>query len=380
MKIRIWSALGRLGSYSTGVGKHVTNMACGLAAMQGWDIRLLLSSDLYARESSRADYSRMDEIPGVRLPLNRRALELLWRTTRHPLLDRWLDGADWVYCPKELYVPVRKTRYAVTVHDLYRLEPEYQQSSVKSEYRWNHLLERALREADLILSVSEFTKRRLVELIDVEPEKVRVVGNGVEDRFFATGAGHTSAAKNDGERRYVLSVGGVTRKKGAANLLAVASVLARAAPELTMVIVGPVDREFAPQVAATPNIRVMRRGFPDSEMHRLVRNARLVLILSEYEGFGIPAAEAMAAGVPVVAAARGALPEVVGHAGVLVDPVRSEDVVDNIVRLLNDSDTRSEVIARGRVWAEQYRWEACVERLRLALEEFSSQPARATSA
>lgn len=374
MKVVIWPALGRVGSYATGVGRHVLRMSTGLAARSGWDARLLFTSDLWAKEASRAEPSLMDVIPGVRLPFNRRFGELCWRRLGAPALDRWVEGTDWVYCPKELYVPVRESRYAVTVHDLYRLEPEFRQRSGKSEYRWSHLLERALQEADLVLSVSEFTSRRLVELIGLEPGKIRVVGNGIEERFFATGRdGSNSDTTIDGEP-YLLSIGGVTRKKGAVNLLAAASELARVAPQLTLVIVGPVEPGFAPQVAEAPNIRVMRRGFPDSEMHQLVRNAAALLILSEYEGFGIPALEAMAAGVPVVAADRAALPEVVGEAGLLVEPTDSEAVAQTIVNLIEDADARTDLVAKGRARAEQYRWDSCVERLCLALEEFSTAP------
>lgn len=373
MKIGIWSALGRLGSYSTGVGKHVTNMACGLAGKLDWDVRLLLSSDLCAEEISPVECTRMDGIPGIRLPLNRRTLELLWRTTRHPLLDRWLDGADWVYCPKELYVPVRRARYAVTVHDLYRVEPEFRHQSVRSTYRWGHLLERAMHEADVVLSVSEFTKHRLMELVGLKPERIRVVGNGVEDRFFAADLDDSTENTYRDGSPYILSVGGVTRKKGAENLLAAAAELARTDPQLTLVIVGPVEPEFAAQVSEASNIRIVRRGFPDSAMHRLVRNSAVLLVLSEYEGFGIPALEAMAAGVPVVAANRAALPEVVGRAGMLVEPKNSEEVAHSVQILLNDMDVRSDLITRGRARADTYRWSACVQRLRLALEEFSAQ-------
>lgn len=102
-------------------------MACGLVDKPGWDTRLLLSSDLHAQDYVRVGCSRMDKLPDIRLPFTRRTLETLWRTTGHPLLDRWLDGADWVYCPKELYDPVRKSRYAITVHERYRLEPKFQQ-------------------------------------------------------------------------------------------------------------------------------------------------------------------------------------------------------------------------------------------------------------
>lgn len=366
----MWSALGRLGSYSTGVGKHVINMASGLAGTPGWDIRLVLTSDLHAKESLRIGFSRMDTIPEVTLPLNRRTLEALWRVVRRPDLERWIGDTDWVYCPKELYLPVREAHYAVTVHDLYHIEPEFRQRSVSAYYR-KRLLERTLHEADLVLAVSDFTKRRIVELINVDSAKIRVVGNGVEDRFFSSESGGWTAGSCASSQPYILSIGGITRKKGAVHLLAVAAELARVQSQITLVVVGPVDPEFASRLADASNVRVLHRGFSDSAMHQLLRNAAVLMILSEYEGFGIPALEAMAAGVPVVAADRAALPEVVDQAGVLVEPSSSEEVIYHLLNLLNDMEVRSSLIAKGRARADRFRWNISVDRLRLAFEEFS---------
>lgn len=108
MKVVVWPALGRVGAYATGVGKHVLRMSVGLASQPGWTTQLLFTSDLWAAEARRTEPSEMDVLPGIRLPMKRRTLEGLWRTFHRPALDRWLDDADWVYCPKELYAPVRQ--------------------------------------------------------------------------------------------------------------------------------------------------------------------------------------------------------------------------------------------------------------------------------
>lgn len=369
MKVVVWSALGRIGTYATGVGKHALHMACGLSAWPGWETRLLLSSDLWARDQTRAESSLMDAIPAIRLPFSRRMAEALWRTIRHPKLDRWLGDADWVYCPKELYVPVRQVCYAVTVHDLYRLEPAYRHLFPRVDWRWRWLLQRAVDEADQVLAVSKFTKERLVALLGAPPEKIRVVGNGVEEGFFAVAEQDPAAVSPYPGQRYVLAVGGVTHKKGGAALLATARELERIAPRLKLVVTGPIAREFERQVADQKNLLSLKRGFPDPEMQRLVRGAQAALILSEYEGFGIPALEAIAAGVPVIAARRAALPEVVGDAGLLVEPTRPTEVVQTVVDLLADRDYRETLVARGRAHAESYRWPRSVEKLCAALEE-----------
>ena len=107
-------------------------------------------------------------------------------------------------------------------------------------------------------------------------------------------------------------------------------------------------------------------------MHRLVRGAEAALVLSEYEGFGIPALEAMAAGVPVIAADRSALPEVVGYGGLLVDPEKPDEIIERILELARDATLRAETIRNGIRRAQENRWERCVNRLCEALEDFSA--------
>jgi glycosyltransferase involved in cell wall biosynthesis len=379
VRVVVWSALGRIGNYATGVGKHVLRMSTGLAGRPDYDTRLLFTSDLWRREQAREGVSLMDDIPGIQLPFSRRICEGLWRVLNRPKVDRWIGEADWVYCPKELYIPVGCAKYAVTVHDVYRLEPAFRRRFSRGDLHSHFVLRRALQEANVVLSVSEFTKGRIVELTGVPPDRIRVVGNGADDGFFEI-AHKDPDRLNDGiEQPYLLSLGGVTRKKGGTHILAVAAELWRRCPSLRWIIVGPVAPEFTGCVASAPNICSVQRGFPDSDMHRLVRGAIAVLVLSEYEGFGIPVVEAMAAGVPVIAARRASLPEVVGDTGILVEPTEVAPTVTTILDLIADRDYRERLTAEGRKRAEQFRWRSSVNRLVAALEEFGGRPSNLVS-
>jgi glycosyltransferase involved in cell wall biosynthesis len=108
--------------------------------------------------------------------------------------------------------------------------------------------------------------------------------------------------------------------------------------------------------------RIKHIGYlPDAELPALYSSATVLAFPSLYEGFGMPALEAMACGTPVVAANRSSLPEVCGDAALLVDPFNSESIAVGIDRVLNDEVTRNELIERGFRRARKFRWRDSAE-------------------
>jgi glycosyltransferase involved in cell wall biosynthesis len=105
-----------------------------------------------------------------------------------------------------------------------------------------------------------------------------------------------------------------------------------------------------------------------ADKEQLYAGARLVVVPSLDEGFGIPVLEAMAAGVPVVAANRGALPEVLGDAGVLVDPTEAEQIASAIHRMVTDDAFAKQCAERGLTRARRFSWKCAATSLRYAYE------------
>jgi glycosyltransferase involved in cell wall biosynthesis len=191
----------------------------------------------------------------------------------------------------------------VTVHDLAILRyPD-------AFNRWTRtyssvFVPRAVRAADRIISVSQFTKRELVELLDVAPDRIRVIPHASGEEFRAEGAA--------AEGEYVLAVGTLEPRKNLARLVEAAR---RTGVELRVVGArgwGGVEVDGA-------GVRWLGQ-VADDELARLYRGALCVAYPSLYEGFGLPVLEAMACGAPVVTSAGGATEEVADSAAVLVDP------------------------------------------------------------
>lgn len=287
--------------------------------------------------------------------------ELAWLPLGLPVRAR-RAGLDVLHCPGP-NVPLRPGRVplVITVHDdVAWAHPEWMGRANVAQHRL--VLERALPRAAAVLTSSAFTRDALLERFALDPRRTHVVALGVDAHFH-----RTDGAPHEGHTPYLLAVGTLQPRK---NLEAALAAFERAVDtglEHRLVIVGARGWRDATLLARLQGSRHAGRirlaGFvADDELPALYRGADALLFPSRYEGFGLPALEAMASGTPVVAASAGALPEVIGEAGVLVDPDDPDAFVTALLELLADADRRAHLRAAGLRRAENFTWAACAER------------------
>ena len=329
-----------LGRRRTGDETYIRGLLTGLAARpDGFDVR--------------AATRRVDLVPSGITPVatgvgGGQLRRLAWGLPR--ALRR--SGADLLH--GNYFVPVGwRGTSVVTVHDVsFARHHDFMPMHDLAAFRT--LVPLAMRRAARVLTVSEWAKGDLVERYHLPPDRVVVTPNGVDDDLSPDGPGEQRPP-------YVLFVGGLQRRKDPVTAV---RALAGLDPELHLVIAGPDRGEGAEVRRITRELgldeRVEVLDYVDRErLIALYRGALALVFPSRYEGFGLPALEAMACGTPVVAADVTSLPEVVGDAGILVRPGDPDALADGVRRAIAESDR---LVAAGLVRASGYRWSVTAER------------------
>jgi len=258
-----------------------------------------------------------------------------------------MSGADVVHFPFTVVAP-KPAGHQATVQsllDVQHLELPQMFSKAELLYR-RRFYEGAARRADVVVTISHAAKARMVDLLGISDDRIRVAHLGVDaDRF----------TPNTGEREnFVLYPARGWPHKNHARLIEAVALLRIDNPTLRLVLTGG----GLDTLGELPEW-VDRRGLVSiDELHRLYRTASVMAFPSLYEGFGLPPLEAMASGCPVAASDAGSLPEVVGTAAVLFDP---RDVGD-IARGISEAIARGpELSAGGMAHAARFTWQACAD-------------------
>lgn len=266
------------------------------------------------------------------------------------------NGPLFSFCP-----------FIITIHDLNHIDRPENGSFLKSLY-YKLILKRMCKKALGILTVSEFSKRKIVSWSGVDEGKIFVVGNGVSTSLLS------GCDKYAIDSEYIFCVGNRKRHKNEVGALR-AFHSANIPVQVKIIFTGcPSDEMLC--VISELNIeeRVFFVGEVDDEtLTRIYRGALFLLFPSFYEGFGLPIVEAFACGTPVITSNITAMPEIAGDAALLVDPYDISSMSSAISNLYYNNELRTVLINRGFSRAKDFTWRAVAEKVEFAISVLSAK-------
>jgi glycosyltransferase involved in cell wall biosynthesis len=356
----------------SGIGTYTKHLLDGFAAQPGpHEYVVFTAPELVARVPAAACF----EVRPTTVPVYGLAEHGRWRR------ELAAAGCDVYHIP-HYNVPFGfEPPFVVTVHDvIHWLFPQFMQSALHAGMsRW--LLRNAVHGAMRVIADSARTRDDLQRLLGLRVGQTVIVHLGVDAHFRplaapAIGAFRCRVALPP---RFLLYVGLRRPHKNLQRLVrAFAALQSRRPSDCGLVLWGrPDERDGATNAAIAAaglqaRIHCVHVPLADDEMPLLYNAASGVVLPSLYEGFGLPAVEAMACGVPVLASQGGALPEIVGDGGLLADPYDEAALSRGLERLVHDAPLREDLVRRGLARARAFDWTRTTRRTREVYEAVGS--------
>lgn len=349
----------------TGVGEYMHNLVRAFTRQPA-----ALADEVMVFTSSWKDRAA-EHLPGElgarvidrRVPV--RVLNYLWHRCEWPPVEAFASRADIVHAAHPLLIPSRTAAQVVTIHDLFFFT---NRESTRAEIRRDYadLAPIHARRAHAIVVNSKYTASLVHSTFGVSEQRIHVCSPGSPDWTVL------GRAPNLPVQGYILFIGTLEARKNVGTLLdAYSRLLDRRRDVPSLVLAGRPTADADPwleRIARPPLAGHVRHVGYVEDKEQIYAGARLAVVPSLDEGFGMPVVEAMAAGIPVVAANRGALPEVLGNAGLLANANDPERFAAAIDRMLTDDGFAHRCAEAGLARARLFSWSCAAASLRRAYE------------
>ncbi len=307
----------------------------------------------------------------------------LWTQFALPLklfLER--DKADVFFTPTHYAPRFSPCKCVISIMDLSFIY--YPQMFKKSDlFQLTNWTKYSVRKAEAILTISHFSKKAIVDYYQIPSNKVFVTYPGYDDKSYKIKAESSGdkdkiskiKAKYGIDKNFLLFVGTLQPRKNICRLIEAFNQIFRCRKKpLQLVIVGKKGWLYN-EIFQKVNLfelekKVIFTGYiPADELSYLYQAAECFILVSLYEGFGLPVIEAMACGCPVIVSHTSSLPEVVGDAGIIVNPNIVSDITSAISKILDmPSDIRKDIVKKGLDRVKRFSWKKCAKETMQILE------------
>ncbi len=354
----------------SGVGYYTKNLVEQLINFKDdFELALFISS-LRGQSGKLEKEFDSENVKVIHSRIPARALVQLWSKTRSFPVENLIGMIDIFHATNYLLPFLKKAKGIITIHDLGFIRfPEFCQ---KETLKYRDLLPLSIKRATKIISVSEFTRHEIIELLGVKPEKIVVTHQGYgtifNKRLKPDELNYVLGKYNLKMGEIILFVGTVEPRKNLSKLIdAFDEVKVKKSINHKLVIAGGLGwsyDEFLKKKAASKfSDDIILTGYiSGKELLALYRLASCFVFPSLYEGFGLPVLEAMVNSTPVVCSKRSSLPEIAGDAAVYFNPDDAEDIANKIIRVLEDTELKNRLISSGKKQVRKYSWKKSVEK------------------
>jgi glycosyltransferase involved in cell wall biosynthesis len=345
----------------SGMGLYVLNLVQGLtqlAVAENWELQLSYQPRL--GQWLRSDLTPPSELQGrsdlrvFPLPVRLSNIGLRYPIAFLPGIERWFGQPDLFHGTNYSVFPFRHSQRVMTLYDLtFMRYPQFTHRVVKT---YTKQVQRCLHWTDAVITISESSKRDIVEFLGVPADRVFVTP--LASRYTAPQPG----IANPWSKPYLLFVSTIEPRKNVVGLIQAFNQLkATAGVEHDLILIGQkgwlyesvfeaIDR--SPYRDCIHHLNYL----PDAQVMAFYQHADVFVYPSHYEGFGLPVLEAMLLGAPVITSRTSSLPEVAGTAAMLIDPNDSEELAVAMQQVIEDRSLRTQLRDRGYQQATQFSW------------------------
>ena len=348
-----------------GLSEFAHNLLLNLHAIQN-SSNLVCFSNYF-----RSFYQRpLDSYPFAeeqQLKLPRRLVSWWWQY-EWPKFDFYLGDIDLFHSIHIEVPPLKKKKTILTIHDCRRMAyPElYQPKDVQAYIR---RMKKSLKRVDYVTTVSEFTKKEVLQYFSFPPNRIAVIPNGFDRHSTQYKLNEFERHKINAQQRipetYFIYIGALDPRKNLDRLIramAICSSEIKDFPHLVITGISPQEWANSQCARAAKQLKILGKIHILGPVQRkilisLIKSALALCYPSLYEGFGFPPLEAMALGTPVLASRGSAISETVGQAACLVNPLSVESIAQNLKRIFDSSDYRADLVKAGYDNLQRFCWQ-----------------------
>lgn len=285
-------------------------------------------------------------------------------------LGSYEKSIDMFFAPDHHIPFLKSTPVVATVMDIIPfIEPQWASGRLRRVK--NFAFQRAVESSQHIITVSQHSKRDIIEYFDVDDNSISVVPLGVDSRFFERvdlGYIEEIRARYHIDRDFFLFVGTLQPRKNILRIIESYMALPKSAREESMLVLVGQDGWGSSELKKKIDEMVKDGAglwlsyLPQDEVYALMQSAKAIVYPSLYEGFGLPILEAFASQTPIITSTTTSMPEVAGDAALLVDPYSIDEISSAMHRIIDDASICSKLVSMGSKRVEKFSWKNSAKR------------------